>query len=91
MSISIMTRKRELAALESVGMSKNQMRRMLKHEGAGYAIVVILCAIIFGNLVAYGLFSLFRNMAEYARFTYPLIPVLIMYAVIIAVCLITPG
>jgi putative ABC transport system permease protein len=91
MSVSIMTRKREFAALESVGMSKNQMHRMLKNEGAGYAIIVILCAITVGNLIAYGLFILFRNMAEYARFTYPLIPVLIMYAVIIAICLITPG
>jgi len=32
MSVSIMTRKLELAALESVGMIKNQMRRMTLAE-----------------------------------------------------------
>ena len=55
-SVSTMTRNREFAALESVGMSKSQMRQMLKNERAGYAIIVILCAIIGGDLIAYGPF-----------------------------------
>lgn len=90
MSVGIMTRKREFATLESVGMSKKQMRSILRKEGLGYAIITILCSLTFGNLIVYGIFLLFKNVEKYARFTYPLIPILIMYIAISLICFLTP-
>ncbi|WP_429147846.1 FtsX-like permease family protein [Anaerotaenia torta] len=41
MSVSVMVRKRELAILESIGMSRKQVRRMLASEGLGYAVITL--------------------------------------------------
>jgi putative ABC transport system permease protein len=90
MSVGVMARKREFATLESVGMSKRQMRSMLRNEGLGYAIITIACALTLGNAITYGLFLLFKNaVADFAEFTYPLIPCAAVFAVIAAICLIT--
>ncbi len=90
MSVSIMTRKREFAILESVGMSKKQMRSMLRNEGLGYAIITILCSLTLGNLIIYVLFTLLKNVEKYAQFTYPFIPIIMMYVTISLICFITP-
>lgn len=90
MSVGVMVRKREFATLESIGMGKKQMRSMLRNEGIGYAVISILCSLTVGNLIAYGLFLLYKNAEKSAQFTYPLIPVLVMCAVISLICFITP-
>ena len=89
MSVGVMARKRELAMLESIGMTKKQVRLMLRSEGFGYAIITIICVLTFGSFITYSLFSLFKNMAEYATFTYPFIPCVSVFAAILAICLIT--
>lgn len=90
MSVGIMSRKREFAALESIGMSKKQMRSMLRNEGIGYAAITILCALTIGNGIVYAVFLLSTNAMGYAVFTYPFIPVTILCAVIAVICFITP-
>ena len=89
-SVGIMVRKRELAALESIGMSKRQMRSMLRNEGLGYAIITLLFSMTFGNMIVFGLFRLFKSIADYAQFAYPLVPVVAICAVIVIICFITP-
>ncbi|MDR1533244.1 MAG: hypothetical protein LBS62_13870 [Clostridiales bacterium] len=88
--MSVLTRKRELATLASIGMSGRQTRDMLRDEGLGYAIITILCSLTLCNSIVYGLFSLYKSAADYAQFTYPFIPVMAIYAVILLVCFITP-
>ncbi len=90
MSVGIMTRKRELSVLEGVGMSKLQMRDMLVWEGLWYAIITLLLTGTLGNLIAYGLFSLFKQEATYAIFTYPTMPVFIICLIVFAICIIAP-
>jgi putative ABC transport system permease protein len=91
MSVGIIVRKREFATLESVGMSREQIRGILLFEGMGYALLTLLLVSTLGNLVAYGLFKLFQQQATYAIFTYPVIPVMITVSAILAVCIITPA
>jgi len=91
MSVGIMARKRELATLESVGMTKRQMRSMLCGEGLGYAGITIFCALTVGNMMTYGLFLLFKRFEEHALFTYPLVQCAAVFAVIMLVCIMTPG
>lgn len=91
MSVGILSRKRELATLESVGMSKKQMLLMLRSEGLGYAIISILCSVTFGNLIIYAIFLLLKTVEKYAQFNYPLIPILVIYTVILFICFITPN
>lgn len=90
MSVSVVSRKRELATLESIGMSRKQIRKMLISEGLCYAGITLILVLSIGNLIAYGIFKLFQQQVSFTVFTYPLIPAAIIALVILAVCLITP-
>lgn len=90
MSVGIIVRKRELAILESIGMSHRQMRQMLLGEGLGYGLIALFLAATVGNAITYGLFKLFQQQADYAVFTYPTIPVLTAMTAVFLVCIITP-
>lgn len=90
MSVSVMARKRELATLESIGMSRRQIRNMLISEGLCYAGITLLLVLSVGNLIAYGVFRLFQQQVSFAVFTYPFIPAAIIAFTILAVCFITP-
>lgn len=90
MSVGIMVRKQELATLESVGMSRKQIRRMLVSEGLGYAMITLGLVFTAGSTITFGIFKLFQQQATYAIFTYPFRPVLIASLAVLAICIITP-
>ena len=90
MSVSIMVRKRELATLESIGMCRKQIRKLLIYEGLGYAVITLLCVLSAGNAATYGIFKLFQQQASFATFSYPFIPVVVTIMVVLAVCFVTP-
>jgi len=93
MSVGVLARKREFATLESIGMSKKQMRSMLRNEGMGYAVITILGSAVFGSIVAYALYSLMAGSnggGLLAQFTYPVIPVLAVFAVLSLICFVMP-
>lgn len=90
MSVGIVVRKREFATLESIGMSRRQTRMMLLYEGTGYAIITLLLVSTLGNAITYGVFKLFQQQADYAIFTYPIIPVVITALAILTVSIVTP-
>ncbi len=90
MSVGIMVRKRELATLESVGMSKIQMRKMLIFEGLWYAIITIAFVSTLGTLISMTVFGLFKQQATYAVYAYPFIPALISGVTIFLICVATP-
>jgi putative ABC transport system permease protein len=92
MSVGIMSRKKELAALECIGMTQKQVRAMLIFEGAGYAAVVLTAAAVFGNLIAIGLFNMIYSLdgTNVFNFQYPFALILITALLIVAVCICTP-
>ncbi|HHW01070.1 MAG TPA: ABC transporter permease [Clostridiaceae bacterium] len=90
MLVSVIIRKRELAILESIGMSRKQVRRMLVSEGLGYAVITLFFVFTAGNAITFGIFKLFQQQAAYAIFTYPFIPVLMASLAVLAICIITP-
>lgn len=90
MSVSVMVRKRELATLESIGMSQKQIRKILVFEGLLYAVITLFFVFTVGSAITFGIFKLFQQQVTYAIFTYPVIPVLIASLAILAICIITP-
>ena len=55
---SIMTRRRELSMLESIGMEERQLRKMLLWESFLLALPNILITLTVGTAVGYGLIRL---------------------------------
>jgi len=90
MFTSVYVRKRELAVMESIGMTKKQLKTMLVWEGAGYALLSILLISTLGTLLSYGAFRLFSMEADYAIFTFPYIPLGIAFALVVVVCIAIP-
>lgn len=77
MTTSILSRHREIAMLQSVGMTGRQVKRMLVYEGIGYSVLGFLCSLI---LSAAGSLTVVRMMgAELSYFTwhFTLLPVIL--------------
>lgn len=68
---SILSRKRELAILECIGMSKVQVKKMLIAEGVSYMIITSTLMFTIGTILYWGAFKVFSEMTGYAVFNYP--------------------
>ena len=62
MITGVYTRKLELAVLESVGMTKRQIRNMLMYEGMFYGIITTVLIVTLGSLMMYGAGRLSVNL-----------------------------
>lgn len=86
---NIVTRKQELAMLESIGMSKGQIRKMLLGESLFLVIATVGVTMTVGTLCGYGLSkALYRAGAFYMEFQFPVVFALAYACVLIAVPLI---
>jgi len=77
MTTSILSRHKEIAMLQSVGMTGQQVKRMLMYEGIGYSVLGLLCSLI---LSIAGSLTVVRMMgAELSYFTwhFTLLPVIL--------------
>ena len=91
MITGVYTRKLELAVLESVGMTKRQIRNMLMYEGMFYGIITTVLIVTLGSLMMYGAGRLSVNIADYAVFNYPYALVAGVVVVLFAICIVVPA
>lgn len=85
MSASIQNRFKEFAVLESIGMTRKQIKKMIGLESLCYAILSILITIIIGLPTSY---VVFENFNIYRiPFSFPIINNLVLFLIIIAICI----
>lgn len=84
-------RLKEFAIMESIGMTKKQIKMMLTYEGLYYALVTTGFILTLGIGIIYGIGELSKNIADYAAFVFPTTALVALIIVILAVCLITPA
>lgn len=90
MVTGVNVRRNEFAVMESIGMTSKQLKKMLSYEGLAYGVISYLLILLPGSGAAYGLFRLFKKEATYAVFTFPVMPLLITFVIVFAVCLLVP-
>lgn len=90
MLTGVYTRKTEISVLESVGMTKKQVGKMLVLEGVYYGLITIVLILTAGNAIIYKIADLTQKVIEYAVFHYPVVLMFIIMAVIMAICMVTP-
>ncbi|QJD86907.1 ABC transporter permease [Cohnella herbarum] len=90
MFTSIIVRRQEFAVMESIGMTRKQLRKLLLLEGTGYAVISLLLISSLGTLISYGAFQLFSQEADYAIYTFPTVPLTISFVLILAACWLVP-
>ncbi len=83
---NIVTRKQELAMLESIGMGKGQIRNMLLYESLFLVFVTVGVTMTVGTLCGYGLSRILYNRgASYMEFRFPAFFALVYAGVLIFV------
>lgn len=88
MAASIQNRSKELAILESIGMTTKQIQKMIIGEGAGYAGISLILAIFTGIPSSYAVFC---NLNIYGiPFSIPLFSNLVLVIAIIIICITAP-
>jgi len=88
MAASVQNRSREFAALESIGMTTIQIKKMLRAEGIGYAMISILISLMAGLPVSY---AVFNGMNLYRiSFSVPWMSNFILFIIVLALCMTAP-
>lgn len=83
---NLYSRRREIAVLQSVGMTKRQVGKMLSQESTIYTVVTIAFTVIVGSLMGYGLqYAMENALMVPMEYTFPLIPVLLYIAALLGV------
>lgn len=90
MAVNVSTRRYELAVLESVGMTKRQIKRMLSMEGFCYWDVSLSLVVTIGTAIFIVLYVIFSKEASYAVFSYPFIPLVLVAGLVLLFCLVVP-
>jgi len=86
----IAERRHDFTVMESVGVQKGQIRRMVTYEGLFYFISVMAIVTTLGNLLIYGAFLVFSQIMDYAVFKYPIELFTIVSVLMLAICFIVP-
>lgn len=90
MITGVNSRRRELAIIESIGMTKKQIGKMLSLEGLLYAVITSALIMTVGNLILWFISDNVSSVADYAVFEYPISLIAILITIIFAVCLVVP-
>lgn len=90
MMTSVFVRRREFAVLESIGMTRRQLKRMLTYEGICYGVGTLTLIFTLGNVIIYLVASFSQQIANYAVFHYPVGFMCIISVTIMAICIFVP-
>ncbi|AFS77547.1 ABC transporter permease protein [Gottschalkia acidurici 9a] len=82
---NIISRKKEFAMLQSIGLSNKQLARMIQFEGLGLSFGNLVITLVFGTALGYGLVRIIQNSGvKYAHYRFP-IWYFIIYIIIITI------
>ncbi len=90
MITGINIRLKELAVMESIGMTKKQIKKMLVFEGVYYSAITTVLICTLGISIILGVSALTRKIADYAVFSFPTVQLIVLTTVIFIICLIAP-
>lgn len=90
MITGVIARKNEFAIMESVGMTKKQIKQTLTMEGGLYALITTGLILTLGNVFLLLVKQAVPGIANYAQFEYPVALVIGLIVAIFVICLIVP-
>lgn len=89
MVTAIVSRKKEFAMIQSVGMTKRQLRKMLICEGLDYAAITLIVSYLVSTLaVGIGVRAMTAN--EFSTFHFTLMPLMICTPILLAFAVLIP-
>ena len=73
---NVVTRRKEFAMMEAIGMTKKQLLRMLILEGLYYAGITILAVLVFGSLFSFTVVRVLSGGIWFMKYTFVIWPML---------------
>lgn len=90
MVTSVLTRRGEIAMLQSVGMTGKQVQKMLIFEGMGYSVLGIVSSLILAALVNVTALRSITAVMDYFTYRFTLIPALLCAIPLLSVTALVP-
>lgn len=90
MVTSVYARRRELAMLQSIGMTEKQQRHMLLWEGLIYALLTFVFTLTVGNLICYGFVLLMAGQIWFFTYHFTLLPILFCLPFLLLIAVAVP-
>jgi putative ABC transport system permease protein len=87
---SIISRRREFAMLQSIGMTKKQLNKMILLEGLFYAIITISISIVLGSIISYTVVSSIAGNIWFFKYKFIIHPILITSPILIIISILVP-
>lgn len=86
----IIARKREFAMLESIGMTKGQLQRMLVYEGISYVVIAGVISLCLGSVMAWQLFTALNEVILFFEYRFQILPFVIMLPILLLAAIAGP-
>lgn len=86
----IVERRHDFTVMESIGVQKKQIARLVIYEGLIYYGFVMLVVATLGNLIVKGIFHYFASIVDYAIFTYPVLQFVLIGMFMLVICFMVP-
>ncbi len=87
----IISRKREFAMLQSIGMTKGQLRGVVVCEGVCYVMVAGMISLVVGSLLAYAVLHALNNVIMFFEYRFQILPFLVMFPILLAIAAVAPA
>ncbi len=91
MSVSILDRQREFAAMEAVGAAGRQVRDLITWEGIWYFVFTLVLSVTAGTGADYLIFRMVREHLGFGRFCYPAVPAAVYMLLSLVLCMTIPA
>lgn len=88
---SILSRKRELAMMEAIGMSPGQQKRMLQFEGMGYALLALAVTCTIGMALGYVITQLVAGGIPIFTWHFTMLPVVLCIPFLLLISVVLPA
>jgi ABC-type transport system, involved in lipoprotein release, permease component len=87
---SVLARRHEFAVLESIGMTKKQIRQMLVYEGINYLKYIIISSLIGSTLAAFTFVAYLLSNSWVANFQFSLLPFVVIAPLLLILSYLIP-
>ena len=88
---SIISRKREFAMMNAVGMTGSQLKSMLMWEGIHYAMLTAICSLIISTLFSYFVVNAVAGDIFFFSYHFTLLPILICVPILLLLSAVIPS
>ena len=86
----IISRKREFAMLQSIGMTNAQLQKTLICEGISYIVISGVISFVLGSLLSWAILNALNNVILFFEYHFQILPFVIMIPLLVLVAVIAP-